>query len=106
MKVGNIFSRIPKLLSDESFEELISSQNCKIERIISSGHSTPKCKWYDQNKNEFIIVLKGNAELLFEENNKVVKMCEGDYVNIPAHVKHKVQKTDSQKETIWLAIFY
>ena len=106
MELKNIFSNIPKSLSDELFKELVSSENCKIERIISKGHKTEEGKWYNQDKNEFVIILKGNAELLFKENNKTIKMKEGDYINIPPRTKHRVTKTDPNKETIWLTIHY
>jgi len=106
MNIKNIFSNIPRLLPNELFEILASSENCIIERIISKGHTTPDGKWYDQDKNEFVIILKGGAELLFEKDNKITKMKEGDYINIPSHSKHRVQKTSSHEETIWLAIHY
>ena len=105
MEKGNIFSEIPESLPKELLETLTSSKNCKIERIISKGHSTPDGKWYDQDKNEFVILLKGYAELLFE-NNELIKMNVGDYINIPAHTKHRVEKTSKDQETIWLAMFY
>lgn len=105
MMVKNIFSNIPKSLPEEHFENLISSENCRIARIISKGHTTKEGEWYDQKENEFVIVLKGNAELLFEGNN-VVKMKEGDYINIPKHVKHRVEKTNNEKEMVWLTVFY
>lgn len=105
-KIKNIFSNIPASLPNELFEDIISTENCKIERIISRGHTTPKGKWYDQNKNEFVLVLKGNAELRFEKNNKLIKMKVGDYINIPAQIRHRVEKTDAGEETIWLTVFY
>lgn len=105
METKNIFSNIPVSLPEEIFEDIVSTENCKIKRIISKGHNTPKGKWYNQDKNEWVIVLKGYAELLFEgRNNQIVKMKEGDYINIPAHIKHRVEKTD--KETVWLTVFY
>jgi len=58
MKVNNIFSEISKELKEELFETLINSKTCKIERIISKGHVTPKGKWYDQDKNEFVLLIK------------------------------------------------
>src|SRR3989344_3416046 len=103
MKPENIFAKIPKKLSRELFNTILSKNNIKIERIISKNHITPKGKWYNQNKNEFVIILKGSAELLFFPNKKI-KMKTGDYINIPAHLKHRVDKTG--KKTIWLAVFY
>ncbi len=106
MKIKNIFSDIPKDLSKEIFEQIIAVDKIKIERIISKGHSAPDNKWYNQKRSEFVIILKGNAELLFEKNNKIIKMKKGDYINILKHVKHRVIKTNPEKETIWLAVFY
>ena len=103
--MNSLFKNIPKSLPNELFEEILQSKNFKIKRIISKGHTTPKSKWYDQNENELAILIKGSAELLFE-NNKRIKMQEGDYINIPSHTKHRIEKTDPKGETIWLAVFY
>ena len=78
VEIKNIFSNIPESIHDELFEDIISTENFRIKRIISSGHTTPKDKWYNQDKNEWVIVLKGNAELLFVEGNQIIKMKEGD----------------------------
>ena len=144
----NLFSNIPHNLQKELIEPLIKTKNCKIERIISKGHATPKGKWYDQKQNEFVLLIKGEADLLVE-NQKVldkssdfwmqenhlcfpeqriaiasnslvskiasphqqswhnlITLKKGDYLNIPAHVKHRVERTSEKEETIWLAIFY
>jgi len=105
MKKGNLFKNIPESLPDEILENIVKSENCKIERIVSKSHTTPEGKWYNQDKDEWVMIIKGSAELLFEDNKRI-KMQEGDYINIPAHVKHRVEKTDTEKETIWLAVFY
>ena len=101
IKVKNIFSNIPKILPDELFEDILSTKNFRVERIVSKEHTTPKGKWYNQEQNEFVMILEGNAELFFEEG--IVKMKKGDYIIIPAHVKHRVEKTDN---VVWLTIFY
>ncbi len=105
MKTKNIFTNIPKQLPDEIFEDIISTQNLKIERIISKGHTTPISQWYDQDTDEWVIILQGEAIISFEDS-KDVHLRVGDYLNIPAHVKHKVSWTISNTETIWLAIHY
>lgn len=106
MKPNNIFADIPDRIPDEIFEDLAGSKNLKIERIISKGHSSPKKNWYDQDRNEWIILLKGSAGLLFKGSDQSVRLNPGDYLNIPAHVKHRVEWTDQNQETIWLAIHY
>ncbi len=104
--MDNIYKDIPGNLSDEVTEILLNTDIIRIERIISNGQSSPDNFWYDQKENEWIIVLKGKAELLFETGNEIVNLVEGDYLNIPSHKKHKVQWTIPGTETLWLAIFY
>ena len=106
MNISNIFSDIPERAQEEIFETIIKASQFKIERIVSRGHSTPKGHWINQNENEWVFVLKGSAGLLFEGNDKVITMKPGDYINISAHQKHRVEWTDQKNETIWLAIHY
>jgi len=106
MKIGNIFSKIPESIPEELIEKIIETPNCTIERIISKGHSTPHGYWYDQEKDEWVILLKGNAGLLFEGTDKLLVLKPGDYIHIPAHKKHRVEWTDPDQETIWIAIHY
>jgi cupin 2 domain-containing protein len=101
----NIFSSLPDGLEHESFEELLRHENIKIERIVSQGHASPENGWYDQKENEWVIVLEGAGTILFESGDEV-NLKKGDYFNIPAHTKHKVIRTDPNKVTIWLAIYY
>ncbi len=105
MKPGNIYAAIPQSLPEEIFETIIVSNNVNIERIISKGHTSPQSGWYDQKKNEWVLVLKGKALLAFE-NEPSIYLHSGEYINIPAHKKHKVQWTDPETVTIWLAIHY
>lgn len=101
----NIFEELPKNLGEEVFEILAQSETVKIERIISKGHTSPKRGWYDQESSEWVIVLKGEAILSFEDN-EAVRLTEGSYINIPPHKKHRVDWTDPNRETIWLAVHY
>ena len=103
--MSNIFSEIPDDLSAEIFEDLVESKNVKIERIISKGHSSPDVGWYDQEQNEWVIVLRGQAILSFVDK-PTITLKEGDYIKIPAHQKHKVEWTYPDQETIWLAVHY
>lgn len=101
----NIFSSLPDNLEQESFEELLLHKNIKIERIVSKGHTSPKAGWYDQDKNEWVLVLEGSGSILFE-NGDEFNFKKGDYLNIPAHTRHKVNRTGPDSITIWLAIYY
>ncbi|MGA1824811.1 MAG: cupin domain-containing protein [bacterium] len=106
MDSKNIFSRIPAHIPDELFEEIVTTSWCRIERIISKGHASPRGFWYDQEKNEWVLLLKGSAHVLFDDTHEPVIMNAGDYLTIPAHKKHRVEWTDPDEETIWLAVHY
>ena len=105
MKLENIFDSIPDNLDEEVFDLLLQNNQLKIGRIISKGQSSPKSGWYNQDNNEWVIVLKGEAVISFE-HEEVVNLKTGSYLHIPAHTKHKVKWTDPEAETIWLAITY
>ncbi|MBF0121696.1 MAG: cupin domain-containing protein [Desulfobacterales bacterium] len=106
INIKNIFEDIPKDLSNELFEDILRSKNFRIERIVSKGHRSPEGFWYDQEQNEWVILLKGSAGLRFENEDKIIELTAGDYINIPSHVKHRVEWTDLDQEAIWLAIYY
>lgn len=105
MNKANIFEAIPKTLSEEFFEELVSKNGIKIERIVSYGDVTAEHEWYDQESDEWVILLQGEAVLSFE-NEDDVRLKAGDYINIPAHKKHRVSWTIPKKESVWLAVHY
>lgn len=103
--MNNIFDAIPENLDKEIFEQLVESNGVRIERIISKGQKSPESGWYDQDSNEWVMLLKGEAILLFEDES-TVKLKAGDFINIKAHKKHKVEWTAPDIETIWLAVHY
>ena len=105
MKSQNIYGALPISSNKEIFEELLKTNNVTIERIISAGHRSPESGWYDQEKNEWVLVLKGKATLAFEDQ-LTIDLNEGDYINIPSNKKHKFTCTDPDRETIWLAIHH
>lgn len=105
MEADNIFESIPENLDDEVVDLLVQGKKVKIERIISKGHISPASGWYDQDKDEWVVVLKGEAIISFE-NGKDVNLNAGSHINIPAHTKHKVKWTNPETETVWLAVHY
>ena len=101
----NIFANLPNNLDSEIFEKLIDNEKVTIERIISKGHTSPETGWYDQETSEWVIVLKGEAILAFDRRpDRHLKA--GDYINIPAHTRHRVAWTPTDCETVWLAVHY
>jgi cupin 2 domain-containing protein len=102
---NNIFTNIPAHLKEEAFTMLLDSKSVKIERIVSKGHTSPKSGWYDQDNNEWVMVLQGEAKILIENQGEQC-LVAGSYLNIPAHQRHKVTWTKEDTETIWLAVHY
>lgn len=106
MDKKNIFADIPKEIPQEIFEHIVNTNIIKIERIISHGHTSPENYWYDQSHNEWVLLLQGQAKILFAATEQLIIIKPGDYINIPAHQKHRVEWTDPNEPTIWLAIHY
>ncbi|MGA2026183.1 MAG: cupin domain-containing protein [Syntrophobacteraceae bacterium] len=105
MRKGNIYSDIADLAPGEIFETLAESGKIRVERIISDSHASPEGFWYDQDQSEFVLLLQGSAALRFEGDGEVLILGPGDWVYIPAHVRHRVEWTDPKQKTVWLAVF-
>lgn len=105
MKRGNIFALKNKIRNTdpELFETLFAGNNCKVERIVSAGHTTPEGQWYDQARDEWVVLLSGNAKLEFAGGENII-LETGDFIFIPAHQKHRVAYTSSKPLCVWLAI--
>ncbi|CDN15113.1 hypothetical protein RintRC_1533 [Richelia intracellularis] len=54
----NIFQLPSQLPQHELFETLLTNQDILIERIISTGHTTPPGEWYEQENYEWVILIK------------------------------------------------
>jgi len=106
MDIANVFSSLPATVHTEALEVLAESPWVSIERIVSRGHRSPEGFWYDQDRNEWVVMLRGQAALRFEgeESSKVLQ--PGDALTIPAHTRHRVEWTDPDQDTVWLAVFY
>lgn len=102
---GNIYDLIPEKLETEICAEIIKAGAVRIERILSPGQAAPDSGWYDQDENEWVMVLQGCGRLVFADGEKI-DLAAGDYLNIPAHRQHRVVWTDPDRATVWLAVFY
>jgi len=100
----NLFDAIPKDIPEELIETVSGNENVHIERIVSHGHCSEEGFWYDQESDEFILLLEGEAELEFEDDT--IHLKKGDYLTIKAHQKHRVKWTTPHQSTIWLAVYF
>jgi cupin 2 domain-containing protein len=99
----NLFSDLPQDAGAEHFTTLLESSGVKIERIVSRSHASPAGFWYDQDHEEWVLVLRGEAVLEFADGPEVT-LKAGDHQHIPAHRRHRVDRTSA--ETIWLAVHF
>lgn len=106
MDVTNLFRDLPESLPEELFQVLAARGDVRIERIVSQGHASPKGYWYDQPQCEFVVVLQGSATLRIEGEDHPRVLVPGDFVNLLSHQKHRVESTDPDVTTVWLAIHY
>jgi len=102
----DLFADVSDDLKDELIETILQTSNFRIERIVSHGHCSMDGFWYDQSGNELVILLKGSATLRFENQSQIIEMNPGDYLHIEKHVKHRVEWTNPEQETIWLNVHY
>lgn len=102
---GNLLANLPPVMTNEFVEAVATGQDVRIERIVSWGQTSPPGFWYDQEDDEFVLVLSGAARLEIE-NGRRVRLGPGDYAVLPAHCRHRVDWTDPAQPTIWLAVFY
>jgi cupin 2 domain-containing protein len=103
---GNLFLDLPGDLSAEVCETLLTTDHCRLERIVSLGQASPEGFWYDQETHEWVLLVRGAARLRFEGEEQAIELRPGSYLDIPAHRRHRVEWTDPATPTIWLALHF
>ena len=101
----NLFDTMPARTGDEAFTDLLTRPGVRIERIVSHGHSTPADSPYDQDHDEWVLLLRGSAGLWIDGEGER-DLRPGDHVLIPAHCVHRVTRTAENEPTVWLAIHF
>ena len=103
----NLFADLPRSTGkNEHFSNLLKHPDLRIERIVSTGQSSPEGFWYDQPEGEWVVVLQGQATLRFEDTPEPVRLTPGDFIDIAPHRRHRVEWTDPEQPTVWLAVHY
>jgi cupin 2 domain-containing protein len=103
---GNLYADLFATHDAEQFTDLLATPGLRLERIVSLGQATPPGEWLDQDRAEWVILLRGGARLLFEGESSARDLKPGDYVTIPAHGRHRVEWTTPDEPTVWLALHY
>ena len=102
----NLFAALPKAAAAEITETLLARPGLRIERIVSTGQASPPGFWYDQAEGEWVVLLAGAAGLRFADEPEPRVLRPGDWVEIAAHRRHRIEWTDPSAPTVWLAVFY
>ena len=100
---SNLFDIYSLAKENEQIEELIVSNGFRLEKIVSFGHPSPDGFWYEQERDEWVLLIKGSASLEFSGGMEEI-LSEGDYFIIPHHVKHRVKRVSY--DAIWLTLHY
>ena len=96
---------LPAAGHGEIVERLAGNKAVRIERIVSRGEASPEGFWYDQEEAEFVLVLAGAARLAFADGAEIA-LGPGDWIDVAPHRRHRVDWTDPDQPTVWLAVFY
>ena len=99
---ANLFAGLPEHAENELFTTLLENRCCRIERIVSYGQSSPEDFWYDQDWDEWVLVMSGSAEL--DLSGELHTLQPGDHLLIKAGVRHRVKSTSTFEKTVWLAV--
>jgi cupin 2 domain-containing protein len=101
---GNLFSAPAPAATEEQIQPLLTAPDTRIERIVSTGQASPPGFWYDQDWDEFVVLVSGSAELTIEAESAPRRLGPGDHLIIPARVRHRVEWTSAVPPAIWLAV--
>lgn len=104
--IRNLFDELSTITDQEELTDLLRRPAVRIERIVSTGQSSPPGFWYDQAHGEWVAVLAGEARLRFEDERAPRTLRVGDFVDIAAHRRHRVDWTHPTEPTVWLAVHY
>lgn len=100
---ANLFESPACPLAEELVELVAGGDGVSIERIVSAGQATPAGHWLDQPRDEWVLLLEGEAELAYDDGSRM-RLGPGDHVLIPAGQRHRVEWTRSDPPCIWLAV--
>jgi cupin 2 domain-containing protein len=103
---GNLFADLPRALDTERADTLLAGGPFRLLRIVSTGQATPPGEWYDQDDDEWVVVLRGSAGVRFADEPGTRRLVPGDWLLIAAGRRHRVEWTTPDGPTVWLALHH
>lgn len=101
---GNLLADLPDAGAGEAFETLLDRPGLRIVRIVSAGQATQPGEWFDQDEDEWVLVIAGAAGLRVEGEADIRALNPGDHAFLPARCRHRVEWTAPDTPTVWLAV--
>lgn len=92
----------PGSQSEEIFTEIAKGKSFRLEHIASHGRHSAEGSWYEQDRPEWVALIKGRSVLEFEEGS--VELTAGDSLLIPAHLRHRVASASA--DATWVALHF
>jgi cupin 2 domain-containing protein len=105
VRSGNLLESLPDPAAGEAVDPIASGRDVRVERIVSRGHRSPDGFWYDQDEAEWVLLLRGSARLALADG-RTVDLVPGTWAHLEAHERHRVEWTDPDRDTVWLAVFH
>lgn len=105
-ETGSLLELLPDATGAEQFETLVARGDIRIERIVTRGQATPLETWYDQQHNEWVLLMSGSALIQFEGMDEFHRLEVGQWLLLPAHCRHRVAWVPPEETTVWLAIHW
>jgi len=105
--MNNIFS-FPSSIPEELVKTIYSNDSnssIRIERIVSAGQVSSEGFWYDQDEDEWVLLISGEARLAYDDGSADIFLKAGDYIMIPAHRRHRVEYTSAAPPCVWVCVF-
>jgi cupin 2 domain-containing protein len=107
VKTGNILRELSaRILAEEAFTTLVDRPGMRIERITSTGQATPEGEWYDQDTDEWVLLVEGAARLRIEGESEDRAVSEAGWILLPAHCRNRVTWARPEPPTVWLAVHF
>lgn len=101
---GRLLDDLPSAEAGEVLDTLLARDGVRIERIVSHGQATPDGEWYDQDTDEWVMVLRGAARLRLEDEGAACALGPGEFLFLAAHCRYGVDWTSPNEPTAWLAV--
>lgn len=91
---------------EERVQVLQRGNGWRLLLIASNAFQSSEAVWLDQPDHEWVMVLRGSARLRLQEPDATLDLSAGDHLHLTPHRLHRVERTDPDPGTLWLALHW